>query len=435
MSVRNAHPTRWHNIFNGAKPLFAPFEWIIAWRYLGARRKERFISVIGGLSLTGIALGVATLIVVMSVMNGFRQELFGRIIGLNSHIQVQGTAEGLAEFDDLAARISKLQGVAAVRPVINGQVLVTAGDYGTGALVRGIRPDDLRQYDLIAKTGMRGGDLALFEGDDAVILGEELARKLGVFVGDVITLISPQGTATPFGTAPRMRGYQVVGLFNIGMYEYDSTVIFLPLDEAQTYFRLPDRVNGIDILVHDPDTVSAVRKDIVEVADRPIRVLIWQEIHASYFNALQTERNVMFVILLMIILVAVFNIMSSLIMLVKDKRRDIAVLRTMGATQGSVMRIFFIAGAFLGVVGSILGLILGLVLLEYRNTILGFFEKIFGVKFFPADVYFLSGVPAAVDMGEVITTVLVALTFAFLATLYPSRRAARLDPVEALRYE
>ncbi len=371
----------------------------------------------------------------MSVMNGFREELFARIIGLNSHIHVQGTAEGLREFDDLAAKIRAIPGVAAVRPVINGQVLVTAGDYGTGAMVRGIRPEDLKDYDLIAKNGMRSGDLSLFKGDDAVIVGEELARKLGVFVGDVVTLISPQGTATPFGTAPRMRGYQVVGLFNIGMYEYDSTIIFLPLDEAQTYFRLPDRVNGVDILVHDPDNVSDVRDGIVGVAGRSVRVLIWQEIHASHFNALQTERNVMFVILLMIILVAVFNIMSSLIMLVKDKRRDIAVLRTMGASQGSVMRIFFIAGAFLGVVGSVLGLGLGLVLLEYRNSIIGFFEKLFSVEFFPADVYFLTGVPAAIDMGEVTTTVLVALVFAFLATLYPSWRASRLDPVEALRYE
>jgi lipoprotein-releasing system permease protein len=415
--------------------MFAPFEWIIAWRYLGARRRERFISIIGWLSLVGIALGVATLIVVMSVMNGFRQELFSRIIGLNSHIHVQGFREGLSDFDSLAAKIKKLEGVAQVRPSINGQVLVTAADFGSGAAVRGIRPEDLRQYKIIAEGGMRGGDLNLFEGEDAVIMGEELARRLGIFVGDIVTLISPQGTATPFGTAPRMRGYQVVGLFNVGMYEYDSNFIFMPLEEAQIYFRLPGRVSGLDVLVHDPDAVASVRADILEVVDQPAQTLVWQEIHASYFNALQTERNVMFVILVMIILVAVFNIMSSLIMLVKDKRRDIAVLRTMGANRGSVMRVFFIAGAFLGLVGSILGVILGFLLLEFRHSILGFFERVFGITFFPPDVYFLSGLPAAVEPMEIMTTVLVALGFSFLATLYPSWRAARLDPVEALRYE
>lgn len=415
--------------------MFAPFEWIIAWRYLGARRRERFISVIGWLSLVGIALGVATLIVVMSIMNGFRQELFSRIIGLNSHIHVQAFREGLDDFDVLADKIRKLQGVAQVRPSINGQVLVTAADFGSGAAVRGIRPEDLRQYEIIADGGMRGGDLNQFEGEDAVIMGEELARRLGIFVGDIVTLISPQGTATPFGTAPRMRGYQVVGLFNVGMYEYDSNFIFMPLEEAQIYFRLPDRVSGLDVLVHDPDAVASIRAEILEVVDQPVRALIWQEIHASYFNALQTERNVMFVILVMIILVAVFNIMSSLIMLVKDKRRDIAVLRTMGANRGAVMRVFFIAGAFLGVVGSILGVMLGFLLLEFRHPILGFFERVFGITFFPPDVYFLSGLPAAVEPMEIMTTVLVALGFSFLATLYPSWRAARLDPVEALRYE
>ena len=415
--------------------IFSPFERMVAARYLRARRREGFISIIAWFSLLGIALGVATLIIVMSVMNGFRAELLGRILGLNGHVGVYATAGGMSDFDALAARIREIPGVVRVTPTIDGQVMVTA-DAGTasGAMVRGVRTEDLAARAVVAE-GIRGGSLQDFQGDDAVVMGSRLAEKLGVSVGGKVTVISPKGNATAFGTMPRLRSFRVVATFNVGMYEYDSSFIFMPLDAAQRYFLLPERVTDLEVMVENPDKVKVIVDGIRHLTKDSFRVYDWQKANASFFNAIQVERNVMFLILTLIILVAAFNIISSLIMLVKDKGRDIAILRTMGATRGMIMRIFFISGASVGVIGTLGGVLLGLAFAHNIEAIRQFLQSLSGTELFSAEIYFLSHLPAKVDTVEVVSVVLMALGLSFAATIYPSWRAARLDPVEALRYE
>jgi lipoprotein-releasing system permease protein len=413
--------------------VFDAFERMVAFRYLRARRKEGFISVIAGFSLLGIGLGVATLIVVMAVMNGFRQELLGRILGINGHVGIYGAGPAIAGFDPLADAIRKLPGVVRAIPTVEGQVMATSQGGASGAVVRGVRPDDLMARDIVRK-GM-SGDPELFRAGDAVMIGYRLAEKLGLQVGDTITLISPKGNATAFGTVPRMRGYTIAGTFNVGMFEYDSGFIFMPLEAAQTYFRLPDSVTQIEVFLDNPDRVTEVRSAIYRLATGGVRIYDWQQANASFFNAIQVERNVMFLILTLIILVAAFNIISSLIMLVKDKGRDIAILRTMGATRATIMRIFFLSGASIGVVGTLFGAVLGVSFASNIENIRQFIQAIIGRELFAAEIYFLTQLPAKVDAGEVISVVLMALGLSFAATIYPSWRAANLDPVEALRYE
>ncbi|MGE5517885.1 MAG: lipoprotein-releasing ABC transporter permease subunit [Bacteroidota bacterium] len=406
---------------------------MVAFRYLRARRKEGFISVIAGFSLLGIGLGVATLIVVMAVMNGFRQELLSRILGINGHLGVYGAGPVLTDFDPLAEAIRKLPGVTRVIPTVEGQVMATSSAAAAGAIVRGVRPDDLLGRDIIRK-GLHGS-VEEFQGGDAVFIGYRLAEKLGLAVGDTITLISPKGNATAFGTVPRMKGYRIAGTFNIGMFEYDSGFVFMPLESAQTYFKLPQAVTQIEVFTENPDKVPEVRAEIYRTAGGNVRIYDWQQANASFFNAIQVERNVMFLILTLIILVAAFNIISSLIMLVKDKGRDIAILRTMGATRGMIMRIFFLAGASVGVSGTVFGTVLGVLFAANIENIRQFIQAIIGRDLFAAEIYFLTQLPARVDPGEVVAVVLMALGLSFAATIYPSWRAANLDPVEALRYE
>lgn len=413
---------------------FAPFEWMLAMRYLRARRQDGLISVIAAFSLMGIALGVATLIVVMSVMNGFRAELLGRILGLNGHLTIQATDGPTRDFDVLAAELAKRPGVRLVAPLIDAQVMATGNGAAAGALVRGIRPEALDADGIVAK-GLIDGTLADFKGDDAAVVGDRLARKLGLRLGDTIALISPEGTPTAFGTIARTRSYRIVALFDVGMYEYDSSFVFLPLEQAQIHFRMKDAVTALDLRIAAPDQAPALRRELQAELGPAYRVLDWQQTNAHFFNALQVERNVMFLILTLIIVVAAFNIVSSMIMLVKDKGRDIAILRTIGVTAASVMRIFFIAGASIGVAGTFLGFLLGLGFASNVDTIRGWLESLTGTRLFAAEIYFLSKLPAKIDSGEVITVVVMALGLAFLATLYPAWRAARLDPVEALRYE
>jgi lipoprotein-releasing system permease protein len=413
--------------------VFDAFERMVAFRYLRARRKEGFISVIAGFSLLGIGLGVATLIVVMAVMNGFRQELLSRILGINGHIGVYGASISLANYDPLAEQIRGLPGVRRVIPMVEGQVMVTTPAAATGAMVRGVRPDDLLSRDIFAKN-LRGS-AADFRGNDTVMIGRRMAEKLGVGIGDSITLISPKGITTAFGTVPRMRAFRVAATFDVGMYEYDSGFVFMPLEAAQTYFAMPGQVSQIEVFIDDPDKVNDTKLDIYRVAGGGTRIYDWQHANSSFFNAIQVERNVMFLILTLIIIVAAFNIISSLIMLVKDKGSDIAILRTMGATRGMIMRIFLLAGASVGVAGTVFGLVLGVWFATHIEAIRQFIQGIVGKDLFAAEIYFLTQLPAHVDTGEVVSVVLMALGLSFAATIYPSWRAAKLDPVEALRYE
>jgi lipoprotein-releasing system permease protein len=413
--------------------IFGPFERMVAFRYLRARRQEGFVSVIAIFSLLGIALGVATLIIVMSVMNGFRADLLARILGLNGDLGVYAVSGGFADFDAAAQKIREVPGVTRVTPLVEGQVMATSEASAAGALVRGIRPDDLRSLPLLANHIVQGS-LADF-GDDGVAVGDRLARRLGVTVGGPITVLSPQGTATAFGTMPRVKTYQVVALFNVGMYEYDNSFIYAPLDAAQLFFRLPGAVSSLEVFVGDPDRVREERRLIAAALGGHVRIVDWQQANSSLFNAVEIERNVMFLILTLIIVVAAFNIISSMIMMVKDKGRDIAILRTMGASRPMILRIFVLSGASIGVVGTIAGFALGVAFASNIEAIRQAIQRLIGTDLFAAEIYFFTRIPARIDAGEVAAVVIMALALSFLATLYPSWRAARLDPVEALRYE
>jgi lipoprotein-releasing system permease protein len=414
--------------------VFSAFERMVAMRYLRARRQEGFISVIAGFSLLGIALGVATLIIVMSVMNGFRAELLGRILGLNGHIAIYARAAGqIPDYDSMINRIRGLRDVVRAAPLVEGQVLATANGVAGGALVRGMRQADLRELTLVSRSIARGSldDFA----DDGVVIGQRMATRMGLAVGDLITLINPQGNPTAVGTVPRVKAYRVIGVFNVGMYEYDNTYIYMPFEAAQAFFRVPDGANAIEIVLDSPDRAAQLAFVIASIVGPDLRVVDWQQANSSFFTAVQVERNVMFLILTLIILVAAFNIISSMIMLVKDKGRDIAILRTMGATRSMVMRIFFMSGASIGVIGTLAGLVLGVVFTENIETIRQWLQALTGTNLFSAEIYFLSHLPARLDWFEVVQVVVMALGLSVLATIYPSWRAARLDPVEALRYE
>ena len=415
--------------------MFNAFERAVAFRYLRARKGERFVSIIGMFSLIGIALGVATLIIVMAVMNGFREELLSRILGLNGHIGVYAAGGPMTDFDPVAARVRATPGVISATPIVEGQVLITSERGGaSGGLARGVRPADLRARAIIADN-VRIGSLEDFDGDDAVAIGIGLANRLRVSVGERVTLVSPQGRTTVFGTVPRTRSYEVVAIFQVGMNEYDSTFAFLPLEAAQLFFQQRDAITQIEVFVRDPTRVGAVMRDIRERAGVPVQVISWADANSSFFNAVQVQRNVLFLILTLIIIVAAFNIISSLIMMVKDKGKDIAVLRTMGATRGAIMRIFLLAGASIGVAGTIAGFLLGIVFCWNIDSIRRGLEWMLERDLFSAEVYFLTRLPAIVDYGEVVQVVVMALVLSLLATLYPSWRAAKTDPVEMLRGE
>lgn len=413
---------------------FAPFEWMIALRYLRAKRQESFVSVISGFSLVGIALGVATLIIVMAVMNGFRHELLSRILGLNGHMTVQSPMGSLTDFDAVAARVRAVSGVVRVAPTVDGQVMGAANGLNAGVLVRGMRRDDLRALTTVSKS-LSEGALAHFQGGDSVIVGRRLADRMRLVPGAQIALIAPRGNVTPFGVTPRVKSYTVAGTFQIGMSEYDQGFVFMPLEEAQLYFNMGPNVSGLEVMVRDPEHVNQLVAPVARAAGPFSRIITWQDMNSSLFAALQVERNVMFLILTLIILVAALNIVSGLIMLVKDKSGDIAILRTMGAARGAVMRVFLIAGASIGVFGTLLGFGIGVIFCLNIESIRQFLSSLTGTELFNPEIYFLSRMPAEMDPGEVISVVAMSLSLSFLATLYPSWRAARLDPVEALRYE
>ena len=419
----------------GKTPPFAGFEWQLAGRYLRARRREGFVSVIAGFSLVGIALGVATLIIVMAVMNGFRIELLGRILGLNGHATILPVERAMEDYAQLTDRILKVPGVTRAMPLIEGIAFATAnGQAGFGAQIRAFRQADFAALPYIAN-GLRSGDLADFQGTDVAVIGRRMAANLSLGIGDRITLITAKGTQTPFGTAPRVVAFEIVGIVEVGVSDYDSSTVYMPLEAAQAYFKAGPVAYGIEISVTDPDNMDGVMAALAREIGPDYRIFDWRQRNLQIFSALQVERNVMFLILTLIILVAALNIVSGLIMLVKDKGRDIAILRTMGASRGAVMRIFLIAGASIGISGTVLGLIIGTAFCANIETIRQFLSRLTGTELFSPEIYFLSRMPAHMEPMEVVSVVLMALALSLLATLYPSWRAARLDPIEALRYE
>jgi len=413
---------------------FAAFEWMLSLRYLRARRKEGFISVIAGFSFLGIMLGVATLIIVMAVMNGFRTELLDKILGLNGHLLIQPLESPLTDFNQVAERVSAVPGVRLAAPIVEGQALASSPFAANGVLVRGIKAADLDKLASVAKN-VKQGTLEGFDEGQGIAIGKRLADQLSLRAGDNLTLVSPRGAVTPMGTTPRIKVYKVAAVFEIGMSEYDAAFVFMPLPEAQAYFNRPNDVTAIEVYTTDPDNVDRYRKLVADAAARPVYLIDWRQRNATFFNALQVERNVMFLILTLIVLVAALNIVSGLIMLVKDKSADIGIMRTMGATQGAVMRIFLITGASIGVVGTLTGFIVGTVVCLNVESIRQFLSFVTRTELFSPELYFLSRLPAEMNVGETAAVVIMALALSLLATLYPSWRAARLDPVETLRYE
>jgi lipoprotein-releasing system permease protein len=414
---------------------FAPFEWMLSLRYLRARRQEGFISVNAGFSFLGIMLGVATLIIVMAVMNGFRKELLDKILGLNGHLLIQPLEQPLTDWAAVADRVSKIPGVVLAAPIVEGQALASSPFNASGVLVRGLRGADLGKLPSIANN-IRQGTLEGFDQGQGVTIGRRLADQLSLRSGDNIILVSPKGAVTPMGMVPRIKSYKVAAVFEIGMSEYDSAFVFMPLPESQAYFnRTAGDVTAIEVYVDRPDQIERYRRLVTEAAGRPIFVVDWRQRNSTFFNALQVERNVMFLILTIIVIVAAFNITSGLIMLVKDKGRDIGILRTQGVTQGAIMRVFMMTGASIGFVGTFVGFLLALVICLNIESIRRFLSWLTNTELFSPELYFLSKLPAEVDAGETTAVVFMALTLSLLATLYPAWRAARLDPVEALRYE
>ncbi|MGV2098742.1 lipoprotein-releasing ABC transporter permease subunit [Rhizobium sp. 21-4511-3d] len=421
--------------FGPASKPFSTFERMVAWRYLRARRKEAFISVIAGFSFVGIMLGVATLIIVMAVMNGFRTELISRILGINGHMIVQPVDAPFTDYAALTEKFAAVPGIRMALPLVEGQTLASGqGGAGTGALVRGIRPEDLTKLKTVSDN-IKSGDLVGFMSGQGVLIGSGMANQLGLQAGDTITLISPEGDVTPMGINPRVKSYTVSGIFEIGMSEYDSAIIYMPLEESQLYFNSEGLVQSIELFASNPDDVDNLRPKVEAAAGRQIAITDWRQRNQTFFSALQVERNVMFMILTLIVLVAALNIISGLIMLVKDKGSDIAILRTMGASSGAIMRIFFMTGAAIGIVGTLAGVLLGVVVCINIESIRQFFSWITGTILFNPQLYFLSQLPAQMSVSETTSVVIMALTLSFLATIFPAWRASRLDPVQALRYE
>ncbi len=441
---------------------FSRFEWIIAGRYLRARRKEAFISVIASLTMVGVAIGVATLIVVMSVMNGFRAELLSKILGLNGHFTAFPIEREFTDYKETVAALEQIDGVKFAVYFVEGQVLASGKGSSTGVTVRGMDAENIKKLDLLYNSVSQGG-WDQWDSSKGIAIGYRLAQTLGVSLGDQVQIINPDGAMTPFGTTPQIRSYPVDVIFDLGMVEFDSFFMYMPLEPAQTYFKkfeevlkpgmgpldplasdaeidaAYERINqatAAEIFIDDPDDVVQMRQRLqADPSTRPLVLTDWQQRNETFFSALQVERVVMFTILSMIILVAAFNIISSLIMLVKDKSSDIAVLRTMGATRGSIMRIFSITGTTIGVIGTMSGVALGLVVAANAEALRAFVSNTLGVAIFPPEVFFLSSLPSKTDPVEVITVICLSLGLSFLATLYPAWRAAQYDPVEALRYE
>jgi lipoprotein-releasing system permease protein len=415
------------------------YELLVGLRYTRASRsgggRNSFISFISAVSMAGIALGVAALIVVLSVMNGFQKELRARILGVASHVQISGGDNRLRDWRGLAQAIAREPRVVASAPFVNAQGMLTAGQAVRGSVVRGIVPE---LEDKVAEIGlhMRTGALAALKGGEfGIVLGSELARALGVLTNDKVALIAPQGLVTPAGVLPRLKQFTVVGIFEVGMFEYDSGLALVHLEDAQKLYQMDDAVSGLRLRLDDLFAARSVARDLMARLDRDLYATDWTRSHANFFRAVEIEKRVMFIILLLIVAVAAFNIVSTLVMLVTDKQADIAILRTIGASPGSIVQIFMVQGALIGVIGTLAGLLLGVLLAYNVGTVVPFIENLLGFKFLAKDVYYISDLPSDVQLGDVTTIGIVSLVLSFVATLYPSWRASRVNPAEALRYE
>lgn len=417
--------------------MFSQSEKLIAFRFFCSKRKEKFISVNTVFAFLGITLGVATLIIVMSVMNGFRVELVKRILGVNAHITIYSSEKNLNDYEELISELENIPEILTANPIIDTHGMITKGEIAAAALVKAMHKIDLVNKKLISNN-IVAGNLNNFANSGQIVIGNRLARKLGVVIGDKVNLIAPNSNKTIFGMVPRLKEYQIVAIFRVGMHEYDSNAIFIPFEIGQTQFGFKNSASAIEIMTNDSENTLIIGNKIYNQlmpVNKDIVVNDWQDMNHSFINALKVERNVMFLILSLIIIVAAFNIISSLIMLVNDKVKHIALLRTMGMSQRSITKIFFINGALIGAIGTILGSLVGVSFAYNIDTIKRFLEKLTGATLFDPIIYFLTDLPSEVNLFTVTIVVIVSLLICFLAAIYPARKAAKLEPAEVLRYE
>ncbi len=412
-----------------------PYELLIGLRYTRTKRRNHFISFISLILMLGIGLGVAALIVVLSVMNGFQTELRGRILSVVSHVQISGASGQMAGWQRVAEQSTRQAHVLAAAPYVQAQGMLSFGPSVRGAMVRGIVPD-LEDKVADFRSHMKEGLLdSLTPGAFNIVLGSELARALGIFVGDKVTVIAPQGVVTPAGVIPRLKTFNVTGLFEVGMFEYDSGLALIDMEDAQRLYRMDDRVSGVRLKLDDLFKAPLVARQLSNTLDTPAYLSDWTRSHANFFRAVQIEKNMMFIILSLIVAVAAFNIVSTLVMAVTDKQADIAILRTLGASPGSIMAVFMVQGALIGFIGLALGVAGGVALALNVDVVVPFIERLLGTQFLSKEVYYISTLPSELQWRDVTTITSVSFVLSLVATIYPSWRASRVNPAEALRYE